>query len=85
MLKICNINKIFGKKIVDTLWNIGYLKNGNVWWRSEEDLDNIDNGKEEDGNVDDSSFDNEQMKKIFKMVKREVDKLNGTTNMWMIL
>ena len=52
---------------------------------SEEDLDNIDNAKEGDGGVDDSSSDNEEMKRISKVDKKEVDELSGRTNMWMIL
>ena len=48
---------------------------------SEEDLDNIDNAKEGDGGVDDSSSDNEEMKRISKVDKKEVDELNGRTNM----
>ena len=48
---------------------------------SEEDLDNIDNDKEGDGGVDDSSSDNEEMKRISKFDKKEVDELSGKTNM----
>ena len=48
---------------------------------SEEDLSNIDNDKEGDDDVDDSSSDNEEMKRISKVDKKEVDELNGRTNM----
>ena len=48
---------------------------------SEEDLDNIDNDKEGDGDLDDSSSDKEEMKRISKVDKKEVDELNGRTNM----
>ena len=42
---------------------------------SEEDLSNIDNDKEGDDDVD------EEMKRISKVDKKEVDELNGRTNM----
>ena len=48
---------------------------------SEEDLNNIDNEKEGDGDLDDSSSDKEEMKRISKVDKKEVDELNGRTNM----
>ena len=48
---------------------------------SEEDLDNIDNDKEGDDNVGESSSDDEEIKKNFRLVKKEIDKLNGRTNM----
>ena len=49
---------------------------------SEEDLDNIDN----DNEVDESSSDNEEMKKILKVgKKKEADELNRSTNILMIL
>ena len=37
---------------------------------SEEDLDNIDSDKEGDGGVDDSSSNNEEMKRISKVNKK---------------
>ena len=48
---------------------------------SEEDLDNIDKDNEGDDDVDESSSDIEEMKKILKIGKKEVDELNGMTNM----
>ena len=53
---------------------------------SEEDLDNIDNDNEVDDDVDESSSDNEEMKKILKVgKKKEADELNRSTNILMIL
>ena len=53
---------------------------------SEEDLDNIDNDNEVDDDVDKSSSDNEEMKKILKVgKKKEADELNRSTNILMIL
>ena len=48
---------------------------------SEEDLDNIGNGNEVDDNVNEGISDNEEMKKILKIGKKDVDELNGRTNM----
>ena len=48
---------------------------------SEEDLDNIDKDNEGDDDVDESSSDIEEMKKILKIGKKEVDELNGRTGM----
>ena len=48
---------------------------------SKEDLDNIDNDNEADDDVDKSSSHNEEMKKILKIGKKEVDVLSGRTNM----
>ena len=44
---------------------------------SEEDLYNIENDNEGDEDVDESSSDKEEMKKIFKIGKNEVDELDG--------
>ena len=53
---------------------------------SKEDLDNIDNDNEVDDDVDESSSDNEEMKKILKVgKKKEADELNRSTNILMIL
>ena len=52
---------------------------------SAEDLDNMGNGNKVDYNVDESISDNEERRKFKKLVKKEVDELNGTTNIWMIL
>ena len=53
---------------------------------SEEDLDNIDNDNEVDDDVDESSSDNEEMKKILQVgKKKEADELNRSTNILMIL
>ena len=53
---------------------------------SKEDLDNIDNDNEVDDDVDESSSDNEEMKKILKVgKKKEADELNRCTNILMIL
>ena len=53
---------------------------------SEEDVDNIDNDNEVDDDVDESSSDNEEMKKILKVgKKKEADELNRSTNILMIL
>ena len=52
---------------------------------SEEELDNIDNDNEGDDDVDESSSDNEETKKIFKIGKKEVDEVNGRSNIRMIL
>ena len=46
----------------------------------EENLDNTDNDKEVDDDVNESIFDDEEMKKIFKTSKKEVDELNWRTN-----
>ena len=51
---------------------------------SEEELDNIDNDNQGDDDVDESSPDNEEMKKSFKISKKEVDELNEMPNMRMI-
>ena len=53
---------------------------------SEEDLDNIDNDNEVDDDVDESSSDNEEMKKILKVgKKKEADELSRSTKILMIL
>ena len=53
---------------------------------SKEDLDNTDNDNEVDDDVDESSSDNEEMKKILKVgKKKEADELNRRTNILMIL
>ena len=53
---------------------------------SKEDLDNIDNDNEVDDDVDESSSDNEEMKKILKVgKKKEVDELSRSTKILMIL
>ena len=53
---------------------------------SKEDLDNIDNDNEVDDDVDESSSDNEEMKKMLKVgKKKEADELNRSTNILMIL
>ena len=53
---------------------------------SKEDLDNIDNDNEVDDDVDESSSDNEEMKKILKVgKKKEADELSRSTNILMIL
>ena len=52
---------------------------------SKEDLGNIDNDNETDDNVDKSSSHNEEMKKVYKFGKKEVDKLNEKTKMSTIL
>ena len=53
---------------------------------SKEDLDNIDNDNEVDDDVDESSSDNEEMKKILQVgKKKEADELNRSTNILMIL
>ena len=52
---------------------------------SEEELDNIDNDNEGDDDVDESSSDKEETKKIFKIGKKEVDELNGRSKIRMIL
>ena len=44
---------------------------------SEEDLVNIENDNEGDEDVDESSSDKKEMKKIFKIGQKEVDELNG--------
>ena len=44
---------------------------------SEEDLYNIENDNEGDEDVDESSSDKEEMKKIFTIGKNEVDELHG--------
>ena len=46
----------------------------------EEGLNNVDSDKEEDDDVDVSSYDDEEMKKIFKIGKKELGELNGRTN-----
>ena len=46
----------------------------------EEGLNNVDSDKEEDDDVDVSSSDDEEMKKIFKIGKIELGELNGRTN-----
>ena len=46
----------------------------------EEGLNNVDSDKEEDDDVDGSSSDDEEMKKIFKIGKKELGELNGRTN-----
>ena len=46
----------------------------------EEGLNNVDSDKEEDDDVDVSSSDDEEMKKIFKIGKKELGELNGRTN-----
>ena len=71
-------NKIFGKKIIKVLQKKGYLENGNVLL-SEEDLDNIDNDNEGDGDIHKSSFDNKKIKK--KLKNKEVQVLSGRTIM----
>ena len=62
-------------------------KYDDIWWwfLSKEDLDNIDNDNEVDDDVGKSSSHNKEMKKIFKIGKKEVDELRGRTNTWMIL
>ena len=53
---------------------------------SKEDLDNIDNDNEVDDDVDESSSDNEEMKKILKVgKKKEADELSRSTKILMIL
>ena len=52
---------------------------------SGEDLDNTGNDNEVDGDVDESSSDKGEIKKILKIGKKEVNEFNGRTNMWMIL
>ena len=47
---------------------------------SAEDLDNMGNGNKVDYNVDESISDNEERRKFKKLVKKEVDELNGTSN-----
>ena len=47
---------------------------------SEKDLDNIGNDNEGDYGADKSSSDSEEMKKILKIGKKEVDELSGRTN-----
>ena len=73
-----NTNKIFGKKIIKVLQKKGYLENGNVL-PSEEDLDNIDNDNEGDGDIHESSSDNKKIKK--KLKNKEVYVLSGRTIM----
>ena len=48
---------------------------------SGEDLDNAGNDKEVDGDVDESSSDKGEIKKILKIGKKEVNEFNGRTNM----
>ena len=48
---------------------------------SGEDLDNTGNDKEVDGDVDESSSDKGEIKKILKIGKKEVNEFNGRTNM----
>ena len=79
MLKFCNANKIFGKEIITRdIYKMATFDNDLLF---EEGLDNIDNDNEVDDDVDESSSDNEGMKKIFKIGKKKVDELNGRTNM----
>ena len=53
---------------------------------SKEDLDNIDNDNEVDDDVDESSSDNEEIKKILKVgKKKEADELSRSTKILMIL
>ena len=48
---------------------------------SEEDLDNIDSDNKIDDDVDESSSDNEEMKKILNIGKKKVvDELNRRSN-----
>ena len=65
--------------------NIWIRKRHIVWYRSvdllsEKDLDNIGNDNEGDYGADKSSSDSEEMKKILKIGKKEVDELSGRTN-----
>ena len=51
---------------------------------SEEGLDDIDNESEVNDSVSESNSDNEEMKKLLKIGKKEVDKFNGRINMWIL-
>ena len=48
---------------------------------SEEGLDDIDNESELNDSVSESNSDNEEMKKLLKIGKKEVDEFNGRINM----
>ena len=48
---------------------------------SEEGLDDIDNESEVNDSVYESNSDNEEMKKLLKIGKKEVDEFNGRINM----
>ena len=48
---------------------------------SGEDLDNTGNDNEVDGDVDESSSDKGEIKKILKIGKKEVNEFNGRTKM----
>ena len=77
MLKFCKQNIWIRKRHIVWYQSVDFL--------SEKDLDNIDNDNEGDYGVDKSSSDSEEMKKILKIGKIEVDELSGRTNMRMIL
>ena len=78
-VKTCNANKIFEKEVITSdIFKMVTFDNN---FFSEEDLDNIGNGNEVDGNVNEGISDNEEMKKILKIGKKDVDELNGRTNM----
>ena len=51
---------------------------------SEEGLDDIDNESEVNDSVSESNSDNEEMKKLLKIGKKEVDEFNGRINMWIL-
>ena len=51
---------------------------------SEEGLDDIDNESEVNDSVYESNSDNEEMKKLLKIGKKEVDEFNGRINMWIL-
>ena len=51
---------------------------------SEEGLDDIDNESEVNDSVSESNSDNEEMKKLLKIGKKEVDEFNGRTNVWIL-
>ena len=78
-VKTFNANKIVGKEVITS--DIFKMVTFDNDFFSEEDLDNIGNGNEVDDIVNEGISDNEEIKKILKIGKKDVDKLNGRTNM----